>query len=57
MGLLAGVPSHVHDEHVHGLEGFFLAGAVLPAAYEDLLVFLYVIFGNVLDEMLLMSEL
>ncbi len=38
MGLLPGVPPHVHDKHVHGLEGLFLPGAVVPLADKGLLV-------------------
>lgn len=36
--LLTGVPAHVDNQHVLGLEGLLLSGAGLPAAHELLLL-------------------
>ena len=49
MGFLAGVPAHVHDEHVLRLEGFLLARAVSPLAHEMLLVGVDMVVGDVLQ--------
>lgn len=48
-----GVPSHVHDQHVLSLEGFFLPRALLPAANKALLVGVYVIVVDMLHEIVL----
>ena len=56
VGFFAGVPSHVHDEHVLGLEWLFLPRALLPAADEALLVGVNVIIVDVLHEIVLQGE-
>ena len=38
MGLLPRVPPHVDHQHVLGLEGLLVSGAVLPLTNETLLV-------------------
>lgn len=48
MWLLTGVPAHVHNQHVLGLEGLLLSGAGLPAAHELLLLPVDVLIVDVL---------
>ena len=38
MRLLPSVPAHVHHQHVLGLEGPLLAGAIVPVAHKLLLL-------------------
>ena len=49
MRLLPGVSSHVHHQHVLGLEGLRLPAALLPLAHEALLVGVDVVIGDVLQ--------
>lgn len=56
MRFLAGVPTHVHHQHVLRLERFLLTAAVLPAAYERFLVGMDVIVVDVLDQFILRGK-
>ena len=48
MGLLAGVPAHVDDQHVLRLERLLLPTALSPLADKRLLVCVDVVVRNVL---------
>jgi len=47
------MPSHMHDQHVLSLEGFFLPRAFLPTANKALLVGVYVIVVDMFHEIIL----
>ena len=49
MGLLAGVPAHVDDQHVLRLERLLLSAALPPLADKRLLVCVDVVVRNVLQ--------
>lgn len=49
--LVSGVSSHVHLEHIEGLEGFLVSGAVVPVAGEGFLVGITVVL-DVVDQVL-----
>ncbi len=48
--LLAGVATHMYDEHVLGLEGFLLSRTVPPLAHEMLLVRVDMVIRDVLKQ-------
>ena len=50
---LAGVPTHVNDEHVLCFEWFFIARTLTPSADETLLIGVNVVVVDVFDEIVL----
>lgn len=56
VGFFAGVPSHVHDQHVLSFERFFLPRAFLPPANEALFVRVDMIVVDVFHKIVLKRE-
>lgn len=48
VGFFSSVPSHVDHQHVLGLEGLLLSGAILPSAHKLLLLSVDVVVVDVL---------
>ena len=53
MWLLPSVTTHVYNQHVLSLKGFFLSCAAIPVTSEVLAIFLDVIAVDMLDKIIL----